>query len=710
MPTSFAGGNMRQCPSVRAKSHHRVGRSLRAAVASLVWILGPPARASGQSECDGSWAFCEPFDILSTAVWLEDSNSSGGSWSIVGGSLVIDSGTGDGAGAWVLSRRTFARDTEGLLALETRARVYQQPAGGPDGLGFGLWSDGYHGAVFQLRHEGIYGAARNGTAPWQDVRLGGDDPTQWHDYRLVLSRGVVSFSVDGELRGSLAGAAVPSESRMFIRLDKSSGGPARLGSFAFVRVMPLQGGSGSAGLWSTDGPVYAVARSGNTVYLGGEFTQVGPAQGNGGAESAAVVAGASVRGIEGVPRNNLAALNATTGEAMPWDPGANGIVKALAVANGTVYVGGLFTSVAGETRNRLAALDAVTGALRPWDPDANGAVRAMVIVGGTLYAGGGFTFVGGQARNRLVALDLMSGAITSWNPNAGRTVRAMAVSGSTLYLGGEFTSLGGRGRNRLAAVNVATGAVADWHPDADSTVYALAVSGESIYAGGDFVTLGGQPRGRIGCMSAASGLVDAWQPQVNGTVLALATFGGTVYVGGSFTTFAGQPRRYVAALDASSDELTSWNPGVLGGWHVPGIYALTVNGEDVYLGGDFTEVAGQLQGGIAAIPRLQVRSAVSPPPHVTEMPIRLTASGPNPATQDVAVGFSVPEVSWVRAGVYDAAGRLIRVLEDGRQAAGEHTLTWQGRDAQGNRVASGVYFVRLVGGGGTAVRKVVLAR
>jgi flagellar hook assembly protein FlgD len=84
--------------------------------------------------------------------------------------------------------------------------------------------------------------------------------------------------------------------------------------------------------------------------------------------------------------------------------------------------------------------------------------------------------------------------------------------------------------------------------------------------------------------------------------------------------------------------------------------------------------------------------------------------GPSPAGGEVVVRFSVPEVRSVRVSVYDAAGRLVRVLSDGQQEKGDHSLTWSGRDAQEKRVGSGVYFVRLTDGRTTETRKIVLRR
>jgi hypothetical protein len=60
--------------------------------------------------------------------------------------------------------------------------------------------------------------------------------------------------------------------------------------------------------------------------------------------------------------------------------------------------------------------------------------------------------------------------------------------------------------------------------------------------------------------------------------------------------------------------------------------------------------------------------------------------------------------------VYDAAGRQQAVLAHGRQPAGRYALSWNGSDARGRALASGLYFIRLETEGRKFLRKVVLAR
>jgi flagellar hook assembly protein FlgD len=61
--------------------------------------------------------------------------------------------------------------------------------------------------------------------------------------------------------------------------------------------------------------------------------------------------------------------------------------------------------------------------------------------------------------------------------------------------------------------------------------------------------------------------------------------------------------------------------------------------------------------------------------------------------------------------VHDAAGRSLRALADGDRSVGRHFATWDGADASGRPVASGVYFVRMESNGGaTETRRIVRLR
>jgi len=156
-----------------------------------------------------------------------------------------------------------------------------------------------------------------------------------------------------------------------------------------------------------------------------------------------------------------------------------------------VYAGGYFTSIGGQGRNYVAALDAATGLATPWNPDASNWVHALAVSGSTVYAGGNFYSIGGQARNYIAALDAVTGAATTWNSNPDWPVYALSVSGTMVYAGGGFSTIGGQARRGLAALDATAGQATAWNPYVNSSVIALAVSGSTVYAGGYFTSIGG---------------------------------------------------------------------------------------------------------------------------------------------------------------------------------------------------------------------------
>jgi len=86
------------------------------------------------------------------------------------------------------------------------------------------------------------------------------------------------------------------------------------------------------------------------------------------------------------------------------------------------------------------------------------------------------------------------------------------------------------------------------------------------------------------------------------------------------------------------------------------------------------------------------------------------ASWPNPFNPSTTLRFDLPEAGPGRLTVHDAAGRLVRVLADGPLAAGEHRRVWDGRDAAGRPLASGLYLARLRAPGVSECRKLVLLK
>ena len=78
-------------------------------------------------------------------------------------------------------------------------------------------------------------------------------------------------------------------------------------------------------------------------------------------------------------------------------------------------------------------------------------------------------------------------------------------------------------------------------------------------------------------------------------------------------------------------------------------------------------------------------------------PTRLALAGnfPNPFNPKTTIRFALPADGIVELTVYNVDGRRVATLVNERMEAGHHELIWEGRDATGHPVASGVYFSRI---------------
>jgi hypothetical protein len=97
----------------------------------------------------------------------------------------------------------------------------------------------------------------------------------------------------------------------------------------------------------------------------------------------------------------------------------------------------------------------------------------------------------------------------------------------------------------------------------------------------------------------------------------------------------------------------------------------------------------------------------TPPPALVT---RLHAPVPNPFNPGVQLRFEVGRAGRVVLRVFDARGHRLRTLLDAQRPAGPGSVAWDGRDASGRDVASGVYVVRLDTPDGTRRVKATLVR
>ncbi len=319
---------------------------------------------------------------------------------------------------------------------------------------------------------------------------------------------------------------------------------------------------------TADGIVRSLAVSGGNLIVGGDFSAIG-----------------------GQSRNRLAALNVTTGVATAWNPSIigekliNPTVNTIATSGNAVYVGGTFYSVGATVRNNAAAIDATTGQILPWNPNTNGIVRAIAADNNNVYLGGDFTTVNGTVtKNRIAQVNATSGVATGWNPNADNSVNALILMNNLLYVGGNFGNIGGAARSKFAVLSAVSGSASAFNPAPNGNVNALAINGDTLYIGGDFTSIGGQTRNRLASYQLSNSTLLAFNPNINATVSALASTKSKLYVGGAFSLVGSSLRYNFAEIDVVTGNATTLNTNVING---SSVNSIVIQDSSVYSGGGY---------------------------------------------------------------------------------------------------------------------------
>lgn len=90
--------------------------------------------------------------------------------------------------------------------------------------------------------------------------------------------------------------------------------------------------------------------------------------------------------------------------------------------------------------------------------------------------------------------------------------------------------------------------------------------------------------------------------------------------------------------------------------------------------------------------------------------LTLDQNSPNPFNPTTTIAFTLPQKTSVNLSVFNLEGKLVRTLVDGILEEGFKEYQWDGEDARGFPVSSGVYFYRLKVGNRTLTKKMTLVK
>ena len=333
-----------------------------------------------------------------------------------------------------------------------------------------------------------------------------------------------------------------------------------------------------------DGNVYALAFSGQDMWIAGGFQSAGSYS------------------ADYVIIYNLTDQQWHT----PGGNAPNGQVNAILANYPNIYYGGAFSYAGGIQTSGVVSYNVLT---KTWSALGTGlggyaglfndgpVVKALAIYANSLYVGGIFNTAGGVTVHNLARFDLNS---NTWYDVGGGVstcstllctpmVNALYFAGGILFVGGYFENAG-----TYTVNNVAEWSGGAWYPLTDSTssltgtngsVYAIGMNqaNSDIYLGGSFTT----PAAKITRWNGAHWYT-VGSGTLNGDVNAIDYVGSNLYIGGSFTNAGGSGANYLARSSGGGN----W---VAVGGSVDGVVrALADNLSELLVCGDFNNAGALL--------------------------------------------------------------------------------------------------------------------
>jgi hypothetical protein len=105
-----------------------------------------------------------------------------------------------------------------------------------------------------------------------------------------------------------------------------------------------------------------------------------------------------------------------------------------------------------------------------------------------------------------------------------------------------------------------------------------------------------------------------------------------------------------------------------------------------------------------------IPTSVQPTPYGVPVTYQLEQNYPNPFNPSTTIRYELRAAAHVLLKIYDILGREVKTLVNEQNSPGTFQVVWNGENAFGNRVASGVYFYQLKAGTFAETKKLLLLR
>ena len=332
----------------------------------------------------------------------------------------------------------------------------------------------------------------------------------------------------------------------------------------------------------SNGVIYSIvgAADGKHLYVAGTFSKIGS-----------------------VVKSRIAEIDGTTGAVVgSFKVSVNNTVKALARRGNTLFFGGQFSIASGQPRQEIGALNATTGALTSWAPRASGGVVTSLALppnGGKIVVGGAFTTLNGSSNPGygLGAVDLATARTVPFHVDS--IVRNGGKNSAITSLTATPTGLYGTGYTFGSGGNFEGTFRADWNAgdltwieDCHGDTYDSAVVGGVVYTAGHAHfcgNIGGFPE----TSPRTSHRAIAFTAAPTQTVATNQTFDK------NYADFGGKP----------APSLLNWYPDLTPGTFTgldQAAWSVVATSDYVVYGGEFTAVNGTPQQGLVrfAVPAL----------------------------------------------------------------------------------------------------------